>query len=111
MLGILKAQNYATALAVLVTRIDDDFEIMHVKVDVTETGFAFLADIIELIYHSIGQSIDGGINEDVYNQIKAEDRLSFESFELSNPADHCAVLAMNANTMDLEHAIVGDNII
>lgn len=84
---------------------------MHVKVDVTETGFAFLSDIIELIYHSIGQSIEGGVNKDVYNQIKAEDRLSFESFELSSPADHCAALTMNANTMDLEHAIVGDNII
>ncbi|KAG5471532.1 hypothetical protein LSCM1_01626 [Leishmania martiniquensis] len=110
-LGLLKKRNWATAMVAGSHRIDDDFEVLDASVTLTVEGFQNALQVVDLLYQGIGQSIAHGVNGEVYEQMKAEERLFFESSDAGAPADHCVTLAQNANATDLEHCWIGGDVV
>ncbi|KPA74604.1 phosphoglycan beta 13 galactosyltransferase 5 (SCG5) [Leptomonas pyrrhocoris] len=110
-LGVLKKRNWATSMVAGPHRVDDDFELLDVSFTLTLSGFQHTLEVVDLLYHGIGQAIAEGVNEEVYTQMKAEERLFFESSDVGAAEDHCATLAENANATDLEHCWIGGDVI
>ncbi|KPI84327.1 phosphoglycan beta 1 3 galactosyltransferase 5 (SCG5) [Leptomonas seymouri] len=110
-LGVLKKRNWATNMVAGPHRIDDDFEIFDVSFTLTPCGFQHMLEVVDLLYQGIGQAIADGVNKDVYAQMKAEERLFFESRDAGAAEEHCVSLAENANATDLEHCWIGGEVI
>ncbi|CCW65725.1 unnamed protein product [Phytomonas sp. EM1] len=109
--GVLKSRGLATSMVAGTRRVDDDFEYFYVEVALTLKGFRHINEIIVLIYQCIGQSIQAGIQKSVYEQIKNEERLRFESCEVNSPTSHCIGLAMAGLICDLKHAWIGCQVV
>lgn len=110
-LGVLKRRNWATAMAAGAHRVDDDFELFDVSCSLTVEGFRNALEVVELLYQGIGLSVAHGVDAEVYAQMKAEERLFFESADVGAAADHCVMLAENANDTDLEHCWIGGDVV
>lgn len=110
-LGVLKKRNWATSMVAGPHRIDDDFELFDVSITLTLGGFEHTLEVVELLYQGIGQAIVDGVNAEVYTQMKAEERLFFESSDVGAAEEHCVTLAENANDTDLEHCWIGGDVI
>lgn len=110
-LGVLKKRDWATGAVAGSQRIDDDFELFNMSFSLTLAGFQHIAEVIDLLYQGIGQAIAGGVNEAVYQQMKAEEMLNFEASDVGNPSDHCVGLAMSANETDVEHCWIGGEVV
>ncbi|KAG5497184.1 hypothetical protein GH5_01726 [Leishmania sp. Ghana 2012 LV757] len=110
-LGLLKKRNWATAMVAGSHRVDDDFEVLDASVTLTVEGFQNALKVVDLLYQGIGQSIAHGVNGEVYEQMKAEERLFFECADVGAPAEHCIMLAQNANATDLEHCWIGGDVV
>nr|CCC92481.1 unnamed protein product [Trypanosoma congolense IL3000] len=106
-LGVLRKQGLATGMSVGPRRIDDDNEFLCVDIALTIAGVQHVADVIDTVYQGIGQTAH--VDADVFAHMKLEEKLSFESFDITSYADHCVELAYSANETDLEHCWVGGN--
>ncbi|CCW72023.1 unnamed protein product [Phytomonas sp. Hart1] len=109
--GVLKSRGLITGMVAGARRVDDDFEYFFVQVTLTVKGFGHLHEIMRLIYHSIGQAIQGGIHKDVFEQMKSEEALQFESCEINSPTSHCINLAMSGMMCDVKHAWIGSQVV
>jgi insulysin len=110
-LGVLKKRNWATGMVAGPHRVDDDFEIFDVSFTLTLVGFQHTLEVMDLLYQGIGQAIADGVNHEAYVQMKAEERLFFESSDVGAAEEHCVSLAENANSTDLEHCWIGGEVI
>lgn len=106
-LGVLKRRNLATEMSAGPQRIDEDFEIFNINVLLTTQGMEQVTDVIALVYAGIGHAIANGIDKRVYDDMKAEDRLQFESSEIGISATFCSSIATSAGLYGLEHSWVG----
>ncbi|CAJ1033388.1 Insulinase (Peptidase family M16)/Peptidase M16 inactive domain [Leishmania utingensis] len=110
-LGVLKKRNWATGMVAGSHRVDDDFEVLDASITLTVEGFRNVLKVVDLLYQGLGLSIAHGVNAEVYEQMKAEERLFFESTDVGAPADHCVTLAQNANATDLKHCWIGGDVV
>ncbi|EPY20843.1 insulysin [Strigomonas culicis] len=107
-LGLLKQRNLATEMVVGPRTVDEDHHIFGVGVTLTTQGVEQVVEVIELVYAGIGLAIASGVDKRVYEQMKAEDRLVFESSEIGDSTTFCSSLATGANLYGLEHSWIGD---
>lgn len=109
-LGVLKKRDLATGMFAGARREDDDFEVFSVTIALTKCGFSRLEEVIALVYHYIGESIENGVDRRVYEGMKAEQQLSFESSEVRSVADQCTAMATTANETGLTHCWIGGEV-
>ncbi|CBH13781.1 metallo-peptidase, Clan ME, Family M16, putative [Trypanosoma brucei gambiense DAL972] len=105
--GILRQQGLAVAMSVGPRRIDDDNELFCVDISLTLDGVRCIPDVIDMVYQGIGQTAH--VDTSVYEHMKSEELLSFESCDISGYADHCVELAYSANETDLPNCWVSGN--
>lgn len=106
-LGVLKQRDWATGMVAGASRVDDDYQLFYAQISLTVEGFSHIPEVIGILYEYIGLAVSSGVNEAVYAQMKAEERLSFESEEISSPSNHCVGLAQNVALTDLAHCFIG----
>ncbi|RNF04019.1 phosphoglycan beta 1,3 galactosyltransferase 5 [Trypanosoma rangeli] len=100
-IGVLRREHLATAMVVGPNQVDDDHDVLYVDIELTMHGFRRILDVIGILYQGIGQA--ARVDSAVYAQMKAEDKLTFESSDISNAVDHCVALTDSANKTDLPH--------
>ncbi|KAH8610936.1 Insulinase (Peptidase family M16) Peptidase M16 inactive domain [Trypanosoma vivax] len=105
-LGVLRREGMATGMVVWPQQVDADNAIFSVDISLTVNGVRRLADVIDTVYHGIGQATR--VDMAVYQQMKAEEHLVFESSDVNGNADHCVGLAYSANETDLRHCWIAE---
>jgi len=63
------------------------------EISLTEKGFKEKNRVIEYVYSYINMLKEKGVNEKLFNEIKAKRHLSFEFMEKSNPFYYVSNLA------------------
>lgn len=103
-LGVLKRRKLATGMVAGTSEVDSEHHTFRADIALTTKGFASMDQVIRLVYQGIGLAIRDGVDRAVYEQMKAEMKLSFESAEIDSASNHCCSLAMTCNTKgSLEH--------
>lgn len=110
-LGVLKRRDWATAMVAGGSRRDDDYELFYSIIALTVEGFHHIAEVVGLVYEYVGLAVNGGVDTEVYAQMKAEERLSFECLDIGRPSSHCVDIAQRVHESSLEHCIIASHCI
>ncbi|ESL05191.1 peptidase [Trypanosoma rangeli SC58] len=108
-IGVLRREHLATAMVVGPNWVDNDHDILYVDIELTMHGFRHILDVIHILYQGIGQA--ARVDSAVYAQMKAEEKLTFESSDISNAVDHCVALTGSANRTDLQHCWIAGEVL